>query len=316
MTDARSVARAAAAKVSGRRHVAQLNASQLKQAAKQLAAKGSHGDSMLIHVNPKEAAALKASGGIGSINPRTGLHQYYDTGGTNDSSMSNDMSTSGGAPGDASGGQGSFGGAGIGPDSGGGFTHDPSIGSEMANNGLASHNAADDAAVAQMDVTPGHVSGVNAASSVMDGLTPSFSDRVGDFFGANTPGGFLGSNAVQNGAGLAASMIGGPALGMAVSTGVGMAQGRGLAGSSSIGGTVQGMMDHGTSGPASDQSQTTATDPVSAIAASPYLGGGIGNLPGFSTTAPVAGATPQGAQWGADLQRKLAMLQGAPTAPY
>jgi hypothetical protein len=37
---------------------------------------GQNGDSMVAHINPQEAALLKALGGSGTINPRTGLRQF------------------------------------------------------------------------------------------------------------------------------------------------------------------------------------------------------------------------------------------------
>jgi hypothetical protein len=41
-----------------------------------LASMGRHGDTMLAHINPREAAMLKRMGGSGTINPRTGLPEY------------------------------------------------------------------------------------------------------------------------------------------------------------------------------------------------------------------------------------------------
>ena len=42
-----------------------------------LARQGRMGDTMLAHISPEEAAMLKARGGAGTINPRTGLPQYF-----------------------------------------------------------------------------------------------------------------------------------------------------------------------------------------------------------------------------------------------
>ena len=42
-----------------------------------LAARGRHGDTMLAHISPEEAALLKARGGAGTINPDTGLPQFF-----------------------------------------------------------------------------------------------------------------------------------------------------------------------------------------------------------------------------------------------
>jgi hypothetical protein len=41
-----------------------------------IAAKGRYGDTMLAHINPREAAMLKRMGGSGTINPNTGLPEY------------------------------------------------------------------------------------------------------------------------------------------------------------------------------------------------------------------------------------------------
>ena len=38
---------------------------------------GRFGDTDLVHVNPEEKAMLKAMGGSGTINPNTGLEEYW-----------------------------------------------------------------------------------------------------------------------------------------------------------------------------------------------------------------------------------------------
>ena len=53
----------------------------LKVAARQLAAQGRGGDTMLAHINPREAEMLQRMGGAGTINPHTGLHEYKKGGG-------------------------------------------------------------------------------------------------------------------------------------------------------------------------------------------------------------------------------------------
>lgn len=53
----------------------------LKVAARQIAAQGRGGDSMLAHINPREAEMLQRMGGAGTINPHTGLHEYKKGGG-------------------------------------------------------------------------------------------------------------------------------------------------------------------------------------------------------------------------------------------
>jgi hypothetical protein len=67
-----------------------------------LAARGSHGDTMLAHIGPQEAAMLHNAGGVGTINPRTGLRQFYgsDVGGPSTSDV--------GGPGNVGGGLGAI----------------------------------------------------------------------------------------------------------------------------------------------------------------------------------------------------------------
>lgn len=48
----------------------------LASAAQHVQAAGRGGDTMLAHINPREAAMLKNMGGSGSINPRTGLREF------------------------------------------------------------------------------------------------------------------------------------------------------------------------------------------------------------------------------------------------
>jgi hypothetical protein len=52
----------------------------LKSLAKELHKHGRYGDSIVAHINPQEAAMLKAMGGSGTINPTTGLPEYWSIG--------------------------------------------------------------------------------------------------------------------------------------------------------------------------------------------------------------------------------------------
>ena len=45
-----------------------------------LASKGRFGDTMVAHINPQEAQMLMKEGGAGTINPMTGLPEFYDMG--------------------------------------------------------------------------------------------------------------------------------------------------------------------------------------------------------------------------------------------
>jgi hypothetical protein len=67
---------------------------QMASAAQNLAAMGSGRDSMLAHINPREAQILMAMGGRGNRNPRTGLPQFDDGGGGGDGSGGQTQTTS------------------------------------------------------------------------------------------------------------------------------------------------------------------------------------------------------------------------------
>ncbi len=54
--------------------------------AQLLESKGRKGDTMLAHITPQEAALLKSRGGAGTMNPDTGLPEFYD--GTEDTYFS------------------------------------------------------------------------------------------------------------------------------------------------------------------------------------------------------------------------------------
>ena len=50
----------------------------IRQIAALLQSKGRRGDSILAHITPREAALLRAQGGSGTINPETGLQEFYE----------------------------------------------------------------------------------------------------------------------------------------------------------------------------------------------------------------------------------------------
>ena len=53
----------------------------LRRVAALLQSKGRNGDTLLAHINRKEAQMLLDAGGAGTINPETGLLEFYDGGG-------------------------------------------------------------------------------------------------------------------------------------------------------------------------------------------------------------------------------------------
>ena len=64
-----------------------------RQLAKALAAHGRGGDTMLAHINPREAKMLKRSGGRGKPNPKTGLLEFDGGGGDTFTSAPVDATT-------------------------------------------------------------------------------------------------------------------------------------------------------------------------------------------------------------------------------
>jgi hypothetical protein len=49
----------------------------IAEAARMVASSGRNGDTMLAHITPEEAMLLKKRGGSGTINPKTGLREYF-----------------------------------------------------------------------------------------------------------------------------------------------------------------------------------------------------------------------------------------------
>lgn len=89
----------------------------VKKAAGLLSNMGRGGDTLLAHINPREAALLKAAGGSGAINPKTGLLEFDDDGGDGGDGGDGDGGDggdSGRGDGGIGGGLGGFGGFGLG----------------------------------------------------------------------------------------------------------------------------------------------------------------------------------------------------------
>jgi hypothetical protein len=81
------------------------NPRQRQAIERALASRGVHGDNRIVHVSDAEVARLKAMGGVGTRNPRTGLLQFYgdDVGGpgTSDVGGPGNIGGGGGARADA-----------------------------------------------------------------------------------------------------------------------------------------------------------------------------------------------------------------------
>lgn len=73
----------------------------LRKVAALLQSKGRNGDTILAHINPREAQMLLDAGGAGTTNPETGLLEFYDFSGSfEDPSMTVDYSQYGAQPSD------------------------------------------------------------------------------------------------------------------------------------------------------------------------------------------------------------------------
>ena len=110
---------------------------EARAAAEKLKSMGNDGDTILAHINPREAALLKEHGGSGTINPKTGLLQFGDgeggSGGRGDggSGSAND----GGGSNDRGGGDNSGGGQGSGSGAAGGGGQGDGQGSDRGGTG-------------------------------------------------------------------------------------------------------------------------------------------------------------------------------------
>lgn len=83
-----------------------------KDMGNELAAQGRFGDTMIAHITPREAAILKMMGGSGSINPKTGILEFWGEGGSDPDSSADDDGAD--VAGDSSMGDGDMGGGGWG----------------------------------------------------------------------------------------------------------------------------------------------------------------------------------------------------------
>lgn len=63
----------------------------LRKVAALLQSKGRNGDTILAHINEREAQMLKDAGGSGTVNPDTGLLEFYDYAGSFDTTPAEDI---------------------------------------------------------------------------------------------------------------------------------------------------------------------------------------------------------------------------------
>tara|TARA_R110002126_G_scaffold290097_1_gene446374 strand:+ start:33 stop:842 length:810 start_codon:yes stop_codon:yes gene_type:complete len=127
---------------------------------KSLAEQGRNGDTILAHINPREANLLKNLGGSGSVNPNTGLREFYGGGG---------MDGTGGDYGDAPGGSGGNNAGGYGPSGpsvSGGDSRNKAMMAELEN--IGEEPTGQDIGIAGIPDTPYGIS--NLGSSLLETL--------------------------------------------------------------------------------------------------------------------------------------------------
>jgi hypothetical protein len=232
-----------------------------KKTARALQRMGTKGDTVLAHINPREATLLDmlADGKLdgGGRNPRTGLRSY----GNNDGESGRNDGRAGGPDGNP----GGVGGGPVGGQTGGGIGGNTSQGLGGLGGGYGGVGETDRGQVqsAGMPDNPEMGGGrvraqglaaagalgptgrnVNAASSVMAGRPVGMTDRFNDFVGANAPGGFGRSAAANLGIGVLGTAIAGPVVGTALSLAHDIGY-RGVSAPEAIGAAVGGQVAGG-----------------------------------------------------------------------
>lgn len=168
----------------------QLYGSNNTSLAQTLGAMGRHGDSLVAHITPKEAMTLKAMGGAGTVNPLTGLLEFYDSGQGDNSADANSSD-----PGDSGFGSSTdFGGSGF---DGGGFSSDPNNSAGGYNSGagyaepvVATMNAALSSTTPTRTVPTTTGTTPTATAGTMGGAPPSYGfelSRLMRSYGVDTP---------------------------------------------------------------------------------------------------------------------------------
>ena len=76
----------------------------IRRVASKLEDHGRHGDTLVAHINPREALMLALMGGAATKNPKTGLLEFYDSSYDGGGAGNQDNSIGGGFASDATGG--------------------------------------------------------------------------------------------------------------------------------------------------------------------------------------------------------------------
>jgi hypothetical protein len=213
------------------------------QMAQRLQRMGNDGDTILAHINWREAALLKARGGAGTINPRTGLLQFDEGSDGPNGANGNGNGTGGGT---------------------GGSNSDPNGGTGGGTQGGNS--------------TPGGANGMGVGGGNASGGANSGPDK-GVSGGDGTPSGAPGTDQVGATTGLSASQaMGVPPEVMGVLSAAGKVPGLGVPGA--IAGVLAGvdaMTAHGT-----DQTDNPGGNKSAAETGGVGQGKGAGTDPGGS----------------------------------
>lgn len=175
---------------------------------------GRGGDTILAHINEREARLLRAMGGKGTRNPRTGLLEFTDSGqGDGPAGDAPDTGPGGVGPGA---GQDNYG---YGWDNETEVTSWDDYGERSRGPGSPRgiFGNLDDRVVAAFEKY-----GINVSSRVSQGLAPGFGDYLSDFFGIGNPTGFFGSRGAGLLGKIGVALLGLPALAaFALNTAVG-----------------------------------------------------------------------------------------------
>lgn len=220
--------------------------------AQTLGAMGRYGDSLVAHITPEEAMMLKRQGGAGTINPLTGMLEFYDADGSGNAADSGNPT--GGDTGGGGGDNGSWGGG----DWGANVDFGGPMGTPSLNDAV---NAAIDAGAGPVGPSTVGIADYGIAS------VPSYDAG----FGGPMGGGFAGDNAQSGMANVFGnSTFGGGFAGDNAQSGMANVSGDGVASTTSdsggynnAGGNDYFATDPGvTTAPITTTTPTTTTTPV------------------------------------------------------
>lgn len=282
----------------------------LQRQARQLAKHGRKGDKLLAHITPEEARHLKARGGAGTRNPKTGLLEFWDSDGDGESDGHSDRDGS-----DLGGGSGSQGGGGS--DSGSSGDGIGGSWSERENwrdqedreSQGSSHGERDDGGDREFDLTGLNELDVQDRMFELDRRSNvradmGFVERAADWAGHGIKDAFneFAENPVGSMIDAGVGLLGGATLGLA-NRGLSATTGQGIGGH--LTGAVRDLSGYGktvtaeamglspSAGPAADTSIGPAANQGTQVAAADGVGGvGVDTADPPPVDRPIVEATP------------------------